>query len=62
MLCGACMRRGSLVCFVVRTHSRRAQYALWCMHATGELSVLRCAYMRRVSLVCFVVHACDRGA
>ena len=59
MLCGACMRQGSLVCFVVHTHSRRAQYALWCMHATGELSMLCGAYTQQESSVCFVVHACD---
>ena len=62
MLCGAYMRRGSLVCFVMHTCDRGAQYDLWCIHATGELSMLCDAYLRRGSLVCFVVHTFNGGA
>ena len=49
MLCGAYMRRGSLVCFVMHTCDRGAQYDLWCIHATGELSMLCDAYMQQAA-------------
>ena len=62
MLCGAYMRQGSLVCFVVHACDGGAQYVLLCIHATEELSMICGAYMRRGSLVCFVLHTCDVGA
>ena len=37
MLCGACMRRGSYSMLCGAYMQRAAQYALWCMHTTGEL-------------------------